>query len=98
MGELAARRKRLGAAARAVRLGVAIIEIPPGKRATPVHSHIDEDEVFLVLAGSGLSYLSSGSKDARIYEIGVDDVIWHPSSERRAHADRRRGRASRCSS
>jgi len=33
-----------------------------------------------VLAGSGLSYLSSGRGDARTYEIGVDDLLWHPSN------------------
>lgn len=79
VGELQARRKRLGAAANAVRLGVAIIEIPPGMRSTPPHSHTDEDEVFLVLEGSGVSWQSSGSKDVRAYAIGVDDVLHHPA-------------------
>ena len=79
VGDLRARRRRLGAAAGAERLGVALIEIEPGARSTPPHSHVDEDEVFLVLEGSGLSYMSSGSDDARTYEIGVDDVLWHPS-------------------
>ena len=80
LGEIAARRWRLGAAANAARLGIAIIEIPPGKRPNPPHSHADEDEVFLVLQGSGLSYQTSGSKDVRTYEIGVDDVLLHPSA------------------
>ena len=79
-GEIEARRRRLGVATGADRLGVAIIEIPPGRRSTPVHSHIDEEEAFLVLAGSGLSYQSSGSCDARAYEIGADDVLWHPAA------------------
>jgi uncharacterized cupin superfamily protein len=79
VGELRARRRRLGAAAHAQRLGVAIIEIAPGARSTPPHSHIDEDEVFLVLAGSGISWQSSGSKDVRAYAIGVDDMLLHPA-------------------
>jgi uncharacterized cupin superfamily protein len=79
VGELAATRRKLGVASGAKRLGVAIIEIDPGKRSTPPHSHADEDEAFLVLAGSGLSWQSSGSKDVRTYEIGVDDLLWHPS-------------------
>jgi uncharacterized cupin superfamily protein len=79
VGELKARRRRLGAAANAVRLGVAIIEIAPGMRSTPPHSHTDEDEVFLVLAGDGISWQSSGSKDVRAYAIGVDDVLLHPA-------------------
>jgi uncharacterized cupin superfamily protein len=57
-----------------------VIEIAPGARSTPPHSHADEDEAFLVLAGSGLSYQSSGSRDVRTYEIGVDDLLWHPAN------------------
>ncbi len=78
-GEIAAARRRLGFAAGAKRLGVALIEIDPGKRSTPPHSHADEDELFLVLAGSGLSYQTSGSRDVRTYPIGVDDLLWHPA-------------------
>ena len=79
-GEIGASRRRLGVATGAKRLGVALIEIDPGKRSTPPHSHADEDELFLVLAGSGLSYQTSGSKDVRAYPIGVDDLLWHPGS------------------
>ena len=59
-GEIAAARRRLGFAAGAKRLGVALIEIDPGKRSTPPHSHADEDELFLVLAGSGLELSDFG--------------------------------------
>ena len=83
-GEIGATRRRLGRAAGARRLGVAIIEIDPGRRSTPPHVHADEDEAFLVLAGSGLSWQSSGPGDARAYEVGVDDVMWH-GSNREAH-------------
>ncbi|HEY7630316.1 MAG TPA: cupin domain-containing protein [Thermoleophilaceae bacterium] len=79
-GEIGATRRRLGAASGAKRLGVALIEIDPGKRSTPPHSHADEDEAFLVLAGSGLSYQTSGPDDARTYALGVDDLLWHPSN------------------
>jgi uncharacterized cupin superfamily protein len=79
-GEIGASRRRLGAAAGARRLGIAIIEIDPGRRSTPPHSHADEDEAFLVLAGGGLSWQSSGPDDARTYAIGVDDLLWHPSN------------------
>ena len=80
VGELAATRRKLGRHAGAARLGVAIIAIDPGKRSTPPHSHADEDEIFLVLAGSGLSYQSAGPGDARTYAIGVDDMLWHPAN------------------
>ena len=78
-GEIKASRRRLGAAANALRMGVAIIEIAPGARSTPAHAHVDEDELFLVLEGSGISWQSSGSKDVRAYEIGKDDVLLHPA-------------------
>ena len=79
-GEVRATRRRLGVASGAKRLGVALIEVDPGKRSTPPHSHADEDEVFIVLAGGGLSYQTSGPRDARTYEIGVDDLLWHPAN------------------
>jgi uncharacterized cupin superfamily protein len=78
-GELAATRRRLGRAAGAKRLGVALIEIDAGRRSTPPHSHADEDEAFLVLAGSGLSYQVSPGGEPRTYEVGVDDLLWHPA-------------------
>jgi uncharacterized cupin superfamily protein len=80
VGEIAATRRRLGVAAGAKRLGVALIEIDPGRRSTPPHVHADEDEAFLVLAGSGLSYQSASRDDVRTYAIGVDDLLWHPSN------------------
>jgi uncharacterized cupin superfamily protein len=82
-GQVGATRRRLGIAAGAKRLGVALIEIDPGMRSTPPHSHADEDEAFLVLAGSGLSYQVSADHDdagARTYAIGVDDLLWHPAN------------------
>jgi uncharacterized cupin superfamily protein len=79
-GEVGATRRRLGVASGAKRLGVALIEIDPGKRSTPPHSHADEDEAFLVLAGGGVSYQTSGADDARAYAIGPDDLLWHPAN------------------
>src|SRR3954454_3766962 len=78
-GEIKASRRRLGAAANALRMGVAIIEMAPGARSTPPHAHVDEDELFLVLNGSGVSWQSSGSKDVRAYAIREDDVLLHPA-------------------
>ncbi len=73
--ELGATRRRRGVASGAKRLGIALIDIDPGKRSTPPHSHADEDEAFLVLVGSGLSYQTAGSEDVRTYPIGVDDLL-----------------------
>jgi uncharacterized cupin superfamily protein len=79
-GDVGATRRRLGVESGAKRLGIALIEIDPGKRSTPPHSHADEDEAFLVLAGDGLSYQSSAPDDARTHAIGVDDLLWHPAN------------------
>lgn len=79
VGELAARRRRLGAHAGAARLGIAIIAVDPGKRATPAHSHADEEEQLFVLEGSGLSWQSSSTKDVRVYPIRKGDFVWHPA-------------------
>jgi uncharacterized cupin superfamily protein len=79
-GEVGATRRRLGVASGAKRLGIAVIEVDPGKRSTPPHCHADEDEIFLVLAGGGLSYQTSGPDDIRTYRIGVDDLLWHPAN------------------
>jgi uncharacterized cupin superfamily protein len=80
-GEIGATRRKLGVACNARRLGVSIYEIDPGKRPNPPHSHGDEDEAFLVLAGSGLSYrVDIETGEARTYEIRADDLLWHRSN------------------
>lgn len=79
-GQSGATRRRLGRAVGAKRLGIALIDIDPGCRSALPHSHADEDEAFLVLAGGGLSWQSSGPGDARTYEVGVDDLLWHPAN------------------
>lgn len=79
LGELVAARRQLGAAAGAATIGVSRIEIAPGKRSSPLHSHTDEEEQFFVLSGSGVSCQSSGSKDVRAYAIRQGDFLWHPA-------------------
>jgi len=39
------------------------------------HHHDAEDELFLVLAGAGLSYQTPRPDDARTYRIGVNDLL-----------------------
>jgi uncharacterized cupin superfamily protein len=72
VGELAASRRRLGAAAGAHGIGVSLWAVPPGRRSTPPHVHADEDEVFFVLRGSGISV-----HDKTAYAVGAGDALLH---------------------
>lgn len=69
-GDLRAERQRLGAAAGSRDVGLSRYRIAPGCRAMPLHAHVDEEEIFFVLAGSGHSW----QDDAR-HEIAAGDVI-----------------------
>jgi len=70
--ELRGERRRLGAAAGAVRTGLSRYRLAPDERAMPVHVHGDEEEIFFVLAGRGLSW-----QDGRTYAVGPGDCIVH---------------------
>jgi uncharacterized cupin superfamily protein len=77
LGHLSARWRDLGSAAGTVAAGVKRIEVDPGRWSTPAHSEGAEEEIFYVLAGSGLSW-----QDEQVYEIGEGDCIVHlPAAE-----------------
>ncbi len=76
-GDLAGRRRRLGAAAGAARLGLSRYDLGPGERPMPVHVHGDEEELFFVLEGSGVSF----ERDAA-FPIAAGDAIRYPPSGR----------------
>jgi len=68
---------RLGAAAGASGVGLSRYRIAPGERAMPVHVHADEEELFYVLDGEGLSW-----QDGRTYTVRAGDCILHrPGAE-----------------
>ena len=76
-GELRGTRWRLGAAAGTARVGLSRYRLGPGERAMPVHVHGDEEELFYVLGGEGLSW-----QDGRTYAVGAGDCIFHrPGAE-----------------
>jgi uncharacterized cupin superfamily protein len=75
-GPLAAYWTNLGEAAGSVTVGVNRIEILPGKRSTPVHSEGEEEEIFWVLGGSGLSW-----QEGETFEVGSGDCLVHLAGE-----------------
>ncbi|CAB4870754.1 unannotated protein [freshwater metagenome] len=64
--------RRLGTAAGAARLGLSRWDIGPGDRAVSQHVHADEEEFFIVLAGSGLAIENGAS-----HEIAAGDVLFY---------------------
>jgi uncharacterized cupin superfamily protein len=63
---------RLGTAAGAERIGLTRYRLRAGERAMPVHVHADEEELFYVLDGDGLSW-----QDGRTYAVRAGDCILH---------------------
>jgi uncharacterized cupin superfamily protein len=76
---IAGERQRLGAAAGCRRAGLSRFRMRAGERSMPVHVHADEEEIFYVLRGSGLSW-----QDGRTYRIAAGDCIVHRAG-REAH-------------
>ena len=64
--------RRLGAAAGSVGVGLSRIVLGPGEVSTPAHSHTSDEEIFFVLAGSGLSW-----QDGATHEIRAGDCLVH---------------------
>jgi uncharacterized cupin superfamily protein len=72
IGDLRGRWLDLGSAAGSFRAGVSLVELPPGGRSAPVHTHADEEELFYLLAGSGLSW-----QDGTTYAVAEGDCLLH---------------------
>ncbi len=66
----------LGRPAGAVNVGVNRIEIDAGKRSTPLHREMGEEEIFFVLGGSGLSWQHDGEQDLT-FEVRAGDCLVH---------------------
>ncbi len=63
----------LGTAAGSLSLGLRRLTLPPGGRSTPAHVHSGEEEIFVILEGSGLSW-----QDGATYEVRAGDCLVHP--------------------
>jgi uncharacterized cupin superfamily protein len=70
--QLRGTRWRLGRAAGTERVGLSRYRLAAGERAMPAHVHADEEEIFYVLGGEGLSW-----QDGRTYAVRAGDCILH---------------------
>ena len=75
-GEMDATWQRLGDAAGTQGVGLNRVRVAPGKLPTPPHSHGASEEVFYVLAGSGLAW-----QDDQVHEIRPRDCVIHRANE-----------------
>ncbi len=76
VGPMGLTRIDLGDAIGSRTVGVARLVVDPGKRTSPVHVEMDEEEIFYVLSGSGLSW-----QEGKTYEAGAGDCIVHLAQE-----------------
>jgi uncharacterized cupin superfamily protein len=71
-GHIAGTWRDLGTAAGTRGVGVQRVEVDPGRWSTPAHVEGAAEEIFYVLAGTGLSW-----QDGAVYEIGEGDCLVH---------------------
>jgi uncharacterized cupin superfamily protein len=66
----------LGRAAGSLVVGLNRIRLEPGRQPTPAHDHGAEEEIFYVLAGSGLSW-----RAGETHEVGAGDcLVYRPDA------------------
>ena len=75
-GEMDATWQRLGDAAGTLGVGVSRVRVEPGKLPTPPHSHGASEELYFVLAGSGLAW-----QDGEVHEVRPHDCVVHRADE-----------------
>ena len=76
-GEMDAEWQWLGPAAGTHGVGVNLVRVAPGKLPTPPHSHGASEELYFVLAGSGLAW-----QDGDVHEVRpLDCVIQRPNQK-----------------
>jgi uncharacterized cupin superfamily protein len=70
IGHLRGRWTMLGEASGSIGVGLRRIQVPAGSWSTPAHEHGSEEEIFYVMAGTGLTW-----QKERTAEIGAGDCI-----------------------
>jgi uncharacterized cupin superfamily protein len=82
-GSCSAERRDLGQAAGSVAVGLKHCRVEPGRLSAPPHCHSAEEELFLILDGSGTAIIGDEETPVR-----GGHVISRPAGSRRAHAFR----------
>src|SRR5438874_8368816 len=75
-GEMDVTWQRLGNAAGTRGVGVSRVRVAPGKLPTPPHSHTASEELYFVLAGSGLAW-----QDGDVHVVRPLDCVIHRPGE-----------------
>jgi uncharacterized cupin superfamily protein len=75
-GEMDATWQAIGDAAGTQGVGVHRVRVAPGKLPTPPHSHGASEELYFVLAGSGLAW-----QDEAVHEVRPLDCVIHRADE-----------------
>jgi uncharacterized cupin superfamily protein len=75
-GHLAGTWFDLGTAGGSRNVGVTRVQVDPGRWSTPAHVELDEEEIYFVLAGSGLAW-----QGGKTHEVGVGDCVVQPVAE-----------------
>ena len=70
----------VGEATGAVKLGVDVTDIPPGKKSSHLHAHSEKEEFFYVLSGRCRVRLGDGE-----YELRAGDALSRPAGTGVAH-------------
>ncbi|MEP5568894.1 MAG: cupin domain-containing protein [Halioglobus sp.] len=61
-------------------MGMSVVELKPGEKAWPYHLHYGEEELFIIVAGSG-----TVRYDGSEHKIVEGDVVFTPPGEGTAH-------------
>jgi len=81
------RARRLGAAAGAAATGLNHVVLPAGGHGAPAHCHSHEEEIFVVLDGSGVLELwGRGEERPEEHPLRAGDVVSRPAATGVAHA------------
>jgi uncharacterized cupin superfamily protein len=80
------RARRIGKAAGAVATGLNHVVLATGGEGAPAHCHSQEEELFVVLGGSGVLELWAGEQSAEQHPLEPGDVVSRPAGTGVAHA------------